>query len=109
MMTAAKSYPAMKDSGVEWLGDVPEHWDSVAVKRHYSIQLGKMLQNRATESTDVEVPYLKAQHVQWFSVRTADAPKMWASPHDVEQFGVRAGDLLVYGFAVFGDPDRVIT
>ena len=21
-----KPYPAMKDSGVEWLGEVPEHW-----------------------------------------------------------------------------------
>ena len=94
-MMELRPYPAYRDSGVEWLGEVPGHWDSVAVKRRYSIQLGKMLQNRATESTDVEVPYLKAQHVQWFSVRTADAPKMWAGPHDVEQFGVRAGDLLV--------------
>jgi len=25
-MTAMQSYPAYKDSGVEWLGDVPEHW-----------------------------------------------------------------------------------
>ena len=85
----------LKPSGVEWLGEVPAHWDVVAIKRRYSIQLGKMLQNRAIESTDVEVPYLKAQHVQWFSVRTADAPKMWASQHDIEQFGVRVGDLLV--------------
>jgi hypothetical protein len=22
-----KPYPAMKDSGVPWLGEVPEHWD----------------------------------------------------------------------------------
>ena len=22
-----KPYPAYKDSGVEWLGEVPEHWD----------------------------------------------------------------------------------
>lgn len=22
-----KPYPAYKDSGVEWLGKVPEHWD----------------------------------------------------------------------------------
>ncbi len=25
-MTALRSYPAYKDSGVEWLGEVPEHW-----------------------------------------------------------------------------------
>ena len=85
----------LKPSGVEWLGDVPEHWEVSAVKRHYSIQLGKMLQNGPNVPTDIAVPYLKAQHVQWFSVRTTDAPTMWASPHEIEQFGIRAGDLLV--------------
>ena len=85
----------LKPSGVEWLGDVPAHWGVAAVKRHYSIQLGKMLQNGPNVPTDIAVPYLKAQHVQWFSVRTTDAPTMWASPHEIEQFGVRAGDLLV--------------
>ena len=84
-----------KPSGVEWLGDVPAHWNVTVVKRHYSIQLGKMLQNHPNDPTDVEVPYLKEQHVQWFSVRTANAPKMWVSPNEIEQFGIRAGDLLV--------------
>ena len=85
----------LKPSSVEWLGDVPAHWGVAAVKRHYSIQLGKMLQNGPNVPTDIAVPYLKAQHVQWFSVRTTDAPTMWASPHEIEQFGIRAGDLLV--------------
>ena len=26
MITSRKSYPAMKDSGVAWLGAVPQHW-----------------------------------------------------------------------------------
>ena len=29
MIHDLKPYPAMKDSGVEWLGDVPVHWDLV--------------------------------------------------------------------------------
>ena len=27
MISDLKPYPAMKDSGVEWLGEVPEHWE----------------------------------------------------------------------------------
>src|SRR3972149_381192 len=27
MISNLKAYPAMKDSGVPWLGEVPEHWD----------------------------------------------------------------------------------
>ena len=26
-MTALQPYPAYKDSGAEWLGEVPEHWE----------------------------------------------------------------------------------
>ncbi len=85
----------LKPSGVEWLGDVPAHWEVAAVKRYYTIQLGKMLQTRPNSPDDAKVPYLKAQHVQWFHVQTADAPKMWASKRDIEQFGISAGDLLV--------------
>ena len=95
MIAGLKPYPAYKDSGVPWLGEVPAHWEVAVVKRHYTIQLGKMLQNRRHTPDDVEIPYLKAQHVQWFSVRTTDAPKMWASQNDVGQFGIAPGDLLV--------------
>ena len=28
MIADLKSYPAMKDSGGEWLGEVPEHWEA---------------------------------------------------------------------------------
>ena len=95
MIHDLKPYSAYKDSGVPWLGDVPAHWEVTAVKRHYAIQLGKMLQNRSNNPDDVEVPYLKARHVQWFHVRTTDVPKMWASHNDTDQFGIAPGDLLV--------------
>lgn len=33
-MSHYKPYPAYKDSGVEWLGRVPEHWDVAPLKWH---------------------------------------------------------------------------
>jgi type I restriction enzyme S subunit len=95
VIAGLKPYPAMKDSGVEWLGEVPEHWEVSAVKRHYVIQLGKMLQNRPIRPSDTEVRYLKAQHVQWFQVHTSEAPTMWANQKELDQFGLEKGDLLV--------------
>lgn len=91
----SEPYPAYKQSVIEWLERVPSHWNVTAVKRQYAIQLGKMLQNKPLEPSDLELPYLKAQHVQWFFVRTADAPRMWASQNDRERFGISQGDLLV--------------
>ena len=89
------SYSTYKPSGVKWLGNVPEHWDVCAVKQRFEIQLGKMLQTTPHVADDKEVPYLKAVHVQWFRVQISDPPTMWASPREIEQFGVRTGDLLI--------------
>ena len=85
----------LKPSGVEWLGDVPKHWESTTVKRHYNVQLGKMLQPSPNSPNDVKVPYLKAQHVHWNHIRVENPPTMWASQKEVEQFGIRQGDLLI--------------
>ena len=32
-----QAYPKYKDSGVDWLGDIPTHWKSVAIKRKFNI------------------------------------------------------------------------
>ena len=31
-MSHYKPYPAYKDSGVEWIGPVPEHWDVMRLR-----------------------------------------------------------------------------
>ena len=33
-------YPEYKDSGVEWLGEVPGHWEVAPIKRLVDIQNG---------------------------------------------------------------------
>jgi hypothetical protein len=38
-------YPAYKDSGVEWLGEVPGHWGVKRLKTFASIQLSVALHN----------------------------------------------------------------
>jgi type I restriction enzyme S subunit len=90
-----KPYPKYKDSGIEWLGEIPVDWTAGAIKRHFEVQLGKMLQNYPQSDCDELVPYVKAAHVGWGGVHTSDLPYMWASPEDVRQYGIRSGDLLV--------------
>lgn len=90
-----KTYTSLKDSNVEWLGLIPEHWDVVSAKYCYSIQLGKMLQPLPVSSTDLHSPYLKALHVLWERILTDDLPTMWATASDIEKYEVLKGDLLV--------------
>jgi type I restriction enzyme S subunit len=37
MTDGLRPYPAMKDSGVAWMGEVPEHWTTLPLKRWVSM------------------------------------------------------------------------
>ena len=95
MAASPKPYDRMKDSGVKWLGEVPAHWSVGQVKRHYAVQLGKMLQPRPRDPQDGRVRYLKARNVQWFGLDTSDVDSMYASADEIDRYGVNSGDLLV--------------
>ena len=85
----------LKPSGISFIGDIPAHWNVASVKRLYSIQLGKMLQNHAHGTDNIKTPYLKAKNVQWFTINPPVEQSMWTTPDEMVQFGVRNGDLLV--------------
>lgn len=80
---------------VEWFDSIPSDWRFRSVKQIYSIQLGKMLQPEPSTPDEMEVVYLKSQHVQWGRVRTEDLPSMWASESDLAKYEIVDGDLLV--------------
>ena len=84
----------MKDSGVEWLGEVPEHWAVAAVGYRYSIKLGKMLDTKKITG-DHSGKYLRNTDVQWESINVQDLPEMDFDPDELERYSVRNGDLLV--------------
>lgn len=84
----------MKDSGVEWLGEVPEHWYVTSVKRGFSVKLGKMLQPEKNSENDVSKKYLKASNISW-NVISSTENEMWFSENDILQLRLNKGDLLV--------------
>ncbi|MAT54894.1 MAG: hypothetical protein CMN32_10485 [Saprospirales bacterium] len=55
-----KPYPAYKDSGVDWLGKVPAHWEVRPLKR-----VAKCYQNGSTPPTSVEYYYKKGE-IPWY-------------------------------------------
>lgn len=88
-------YPEYKDSGVEWLGEVPAHWTVAPLKRGFDVRLGKMLQPAKSSDEDVLAPYLRAANIQWGGVDLEDVRSMWFSPRERELLALQAGDLLV--------------
>ena len=55
MIDGLKPYPAMKDSGVPWLGEVPEHWDVQRLKHVCRLAYGDALASEVRLDGDVPV------------------------------------------------------
>lgn len=89
------AYSAYKDSGVDWLGLVPDHWAVTLLKRGYEVVLGKMLQPEARRDDDEFLPYLRAANIQLSGVDTADVKHMWFGAQERNSLLLRRGDLLV--------------
>lgn len=90
-----KRYPRSKDSGVEWIGKVPEHWKVRPVKHLYNARLGKMIQPQQKSDEEILVPYHRAQTVQWERVEYDQVERMWASSAEIDTYSLNDGDLLI--------------
>ena len=86
--------PAYKDSGVEWLGEVPEHWEVAALRHRYSQCLGKMLDSKRITGSHL-LPYLRNTDIQWDRINIEDLPTMDISPDEYDRYTVQQDDLLV--------------
>lgn len=93
-MSQYKPYLAYKESGVAWLGQVPAHWAVCKLSFRYSIELGKMLDEKKLTKTSL-IPYLRNQDVQWDRINTYDLPEMDIHPEELDRYTIRHGDLLV--------------
>ena len=85
----------MKDSGIEWVGEIPEGWKISKVSYFYEVQLGKMLQPQKKSETDTEEKYLCAANVGKNSLSLDTFKTMWFSQTEKHQFDLKEGDLLV--------------
>ena len=94
--------PRLKPSGVEWLGDIPEHWSTPHLNARYEIVLGKMLDESKITGEHL-IPYLRNVDVQWNRVSCANLPDMDIRPDEYERYTVREGDVLV---CEGGEPGR---
>lgn len=56
-------YDKYKDSGVEWIGEIPEHWNSYRIKYHFSVISGSGFKNEIQGCTDGEIPVCKASDI----------------------------------------------
>ena len=88
-------YPKYKDSGVEWLGEVPEHWRVLRLK-YLSPRISGRLVYQPAQYFDVEgVPFLMGQNV---TERGINWDEVKLIPEHINsrfsQHWLRAGDVI---------------
>ena len=85
----------LKDSGVEWIGEIPAEWGISRVGLHHRIILGKMLCSEPVDGSYSLEKYLCAADVHFTGVSLESLKTMWFSPTEKAQYKVCSGDLLV--------------
>ena len=85
----------MKDSGIEWIGEIPAGVPISRVGLHFDIVLGKMLCSAPVDDNYTLESYYCAADVHFEGLSNGKKKKMWFSPDEKEQYCVKNGDLLV--------------
>ena len=84
----------LRDSGIQWLGEIPAHWKTPPVYARFVVQLGKMLDEKRIKGAHL-APYLRNIDVQWGAINTADLPEMDFDEDDRRRYALRVDDILV--------------
>ena len=90
----------MKDSGIEWIGEIPEGWETSKLKFESKMVLGKMLEDKEPKDNKGEYTqeyYLKSRNIGMLEVFTDKdkLDKMWFSNKEKELYLLQKGDLVM--------------
>jgi type I restriction enzyme S subunit len=94
-MSHYKPYPAYRDSGVEWIGQVPEHWE-VKRLRHVASFKNSNVDKKAYDGQEA-ISLCNYTDVYYNEFITSDLPFMQAtaSAAEIEQFSLSKGDVII--------------
>ena len=85
----------MKDSSVEWLGEVPEHWIVRRLKHTANLQSGIPKGKDLTGKNSISVPMLRVANVQDGYLDLEDVHVIDIEPSQLERYLLRDGDVLM--------------
>jgi type I restriction enzyme, S subunit len=89
-------YPEYKDSGVEWLGEVPAHW-VVGPLRWYATIQGGVAKGKSyfDDTPTVDLPYLRVANVQDGHVDLSSVNTVTVALSEVDRYRLQPGDVLM--------------
>ena len=96
---------ALKESGVAWIGNIPESWKFTQLRHCVSIRSGITLGKKYSKDIKlIEIPYLRVANVQDGYVDTNDIAVLRVSKDEIEKYSLSAGEVLM---TEGGDRDKL--
>jgi type I restriction enzyme S subunit len=94
----------LKDSGIEWLEQIPEHWGIVPLKNLSNVQSGLTLGKNYLGKEITEYPYLRVANVQDGHLDLSEVKTVSITREDAARSTLQYGDVLM---TEGGDPDKL--
>ncbi|MDP3654556.1 MAG: restriction endonuclease subunit S [Rhodoferax sp.] len=88
-------YPTYKDSGVEWLGEVPGHWEVVPLKFIANVQTGVAKGKDNSTKATIQVPYMRVANVQDGYLDLDNIAEIEIPAEDLPRYRLQKGDVLM--------------
>ena len=88
-------YVKLKSSGVNWLGDVPEHWEHTRLKQVATIQGGITLGKEYKGEELIERPYLRVANVQSGHLDLSEITTVRITQSEINKTTLQNGDVLM--------------
>jgi type I restriction enzyme S subunit len=85
----------MKDSGVDWIGKIPAHWELTRLKFHSEIQSGITLGKAYKTNNPIEIPYIRVANVQFGYFKLDDVAVLNLPRRELERYLLQDKDILV--------------
>ena len=85
----------MKNSGVEWLGNVPEHWQIIRLKDLSDIQNSNIDKKSHNDEISVRLCNYVDVYKNEFINSSLDFMKATASKSEIKQFTIKNGDIFI--------------
>lgn len=83
----------LKDSGVDWIGMIPENWNVKRIKEIGKLQLGKMLTEKPIEGYKL-YPYLKSKNIGYLELNLNSVEEMYFSDSEFKALQLHKNDLI---------------
>ena len=101
----------MKDSGIEWLGEVPAHWDIVAFKRFFDVRDGTHDTPEYVDPTEDTFPLVTSKDVKDGDIDFSDTKHISREDHSKIKARslVERNDILMPMIGTIGNPVIVST